>query len=103
MIQFNGYGPYTVLDGERQTYDARYLTDVRLGYNLGFGRLSVGANNLFDVTPEKNEIGQSRGGRIIDPMGNVIVDSPGVFQYSRRSAPFGFNGGFYYVAFDVDF
>ena len=102
-LAVHGYGPYTVLDGERQTYDARYLTDLRLGYRLGFGTLSIGANNLFNVTPEKNEIGQSRGGTIIDPMGNVIVDSPGVFQYSRRSAPFGFNGGFYYVAFDVDF
>ena len=102
-LAVHGYGPYTVLDGDRQTYDARYLTDLRLGYNLGFGTLSIGANNLFNVTPEKNEIGQSRGGTIIDPDGNVIVDSPGVFQYSRRSAPFGFNGGFYYVAFDVDF
>ncbi len=99
----HGYGPYTVLDGERQTYDAKYLTDLRLGYNVGFGTFTIGANNLFNVTPEKNEIGQSRGGTIIDPQGNVIVDSPGVFQYSRRSAPFGFNGGFYYVAFDVDF
>ena len=102
-LAVHGYGPYTVLDGDRQTYDARYLTDLRLGYNLGFGTLSIGANNLFNVTPEKNEIGQSRGGTIIDPDGNVIVDSPGVFQYSRRSAPFGFNGGFYYVTFDVDF
>ena len=102
-LALHGYGPYTVLDGKRQTYDARYLTDLRLGYSLGFGTLSIGANNLFNVTPEKNEIGQSRGGTIIDRDGNVIVDSPGVFQYSRRSAPFGFNGGFYYVAFDVDF
>ena len=102
-LAVHGYGPYTVLDGERQTYDARYLTDLRLGYKLGFGTLSIGANNLFNVTPEKSEIGQSRDGTIIDPMGNIIVDSPGVFQYSRRSAPFGFNGGFYYVAFDVDF
>ncbi len=102
-LAVHGYGPYTVLDGKRQTYDARYLTDLRLGYNLGFGTLSIGANNLFNVTPEKNEIGQSRGGTIIAPDGTVIVASPGVFTYSRRSAPFGFNGGFYYVAFDVDF
>ena len=102
-LALHGYGPYTVLDGQRQEYSAKYLTDLRLGYSLGFGRLSIGANNLFNVTPDENEVGQSRGGTIIDPMGNVIVDSPGVFQYSRRSAPFGFNGGFYYVAFDVDF
>ena len=102
-LAVHGYGPYTVLDGQRQTYDARYLTDLRLGYRLAFGRLTIGANNLFNVTPEENEIGQSRGGTIIAPDGSVIVDSPGVFTYSRRSAPFGFNGGFYYLAYDVEF
>ena len=105
FLALHHYGEYTVTEGsgDRQTYGAKQLTDLRLGYSLGFGRLSIGANNLFDVTPDENEIGQARGGTIIDPMGNVIVDSPGVFTYSRRSAPFGFNGGFYYVAFDVDF
>ena len=105
FLALHNYGQYTVTEGngDRQTYDARHLTDLRLGYNLGFGTLSIGANNLFNVTPEKNEIGQSRAGTIITPDGTVIVDSPGVFQHSRRSAPFGFNGGFYYVAFDVDF
>ena len=102
-LAVHGYGPYTVLDGERQTYEAKYLTDLRLGYRLGFGRLSIGANNLFNVTPDENEVGQSRGGTIIAPDGTVIVDSPGVFTYSRRSAPFGFNGGFYFLAYDVDF
>ena len=50
---------------------------------------------IFNVMPEKNEIGQSRAGTIIPPDGTVIVDSPGVFRYSRRSAPFGFNGGWH--------
>ena len=100
----HGYGPYTVLDGERQEYSAKYLTDLRFGYRLGFGRLSIGANNLFNVTPDEADNETARSGRLLDSQGNLIVDSPtGVFQYSRRSAPFGFNGGFYYVAFDVDF
>ena len=105
FLALHHYGEYTVTEGsgDRQTYGAKQLTDLRLGYNLGFGRLSIGANNLFNVTPDENEIGQARGGTIIAPDGTVIVDSPGVFTYSRRSAPFGFNGGFYYVAFDVDF
>ena len=107
-LALHGYGPYTVSnDGNntaKQKHSAKYLTDLRLGYNLGFGTLSIGANNLFNVTPDENEIEVQRGGRIIDANGNVIVDSPvGVLTYSRRSAPFGFNGGFYYVAFDVDF
>ena len=107
-LALHGYGPYTVSnDGnnpDKQRHSAKYLTDLRLGYNLGFGTFSIGANNLFNVTPDENEIEFQRAGRIIDANGNVIVDSPiGVMTYSRRSAPFGFNGGFYYVAFDVDF
>ena len=98
------YGSYTVTDGRKQKFDPKYVTDVQLSYNFGpFGIFKLGANNLFDVTPDKNTIGQSRGGRIVDSQGNLIVDSPGVFQYSRRSAPFGFNGGFYYAAFEYRF
>ena len=99
------YGAYTVIDGSRsQTYTPKYLTDVQLSYGLGeYGRIKIGANNLFDVTPDNNLIGQSRGGKIVDPWGNVVVDSPGVFTYSRRSAPFGFNGGFYYIGWEQTF
>ncbi len=104
-ITVHRYGEYTVLDGgESQTFTPKYLTDVQFSYQFGkFGRLKIGANNLFDVTPDENQIGQARGGKILDASGNVIVDSPGVFTYSRRSAPFGFNGGFYYVGWENAF
>jgi len=53
-------------------------------------------NNIFDVTPDDILIGNSRTGAIENgPGGNLIMDSAGVFQYSRRSAPFGFNGAFF--------
>ena len=104
LVTVHRFGSYTVTDGGKQKFDPKYVTDVQLSYNFGpFGILKLGANNLFDETPDQNTIGQSRGGRIVDSQGNVIVDSPGVFQYSRRSAPFGFNGGFYYVAFEYRF
>ena len=103
-VMVHRYGSYTVTDGAKQKFDPKYVTDVQLSYNFGpFGIFKLGANNLFDVTPDTNNIGQSRGGRIVDSQGNLIVDSPGVFQYSRRSAPFGFNGGFYYAAFEYRF
>ena len=103
-VMVHRYGSYTVTDGDKQKFDPKYVTDVQLSYNFGpFGIFKLGANNLFDVTPDTNNIGQSRGGRIVDSQGNLIVDSPGVFQYSRRSAPFGFNGGFYYAAFEYRF
>ena len=88
----------------KQKFDPKYLTDAQLSYDFGqFGILRLGANNLFDVTPDEDTIDTSRGGRIIDSQGNLIVDSPDVFTYSRRSAPFGFNGGFYYLAFELRF
>ena len=104
-VMVHRYGSYTVTEnGPKQKFDPKYVTDVQLSYNFGpFGIFKLGANNLFDVTPDNNNIGQSRGGRIVDSQGNLIVDSPGVFQYSRRSAPFGFNGGFYYAAFEYRF
>ena len=86
---------YTVTENDgKQKFDPKYVTDVQLSYNFGpFGIFKLGANNLFDATPDQNTFGQARTGTIIDSQGNVIVASPGVFQYSRRSAPFGFNGG----------
>ncbi len=99
------YGAYTVIDGGKsQTFTPKYLADIQLSYGLGeYGRIKIGANNLFNVTPDINQIGQSRGGKIVDPWGNIVVDSPGVFTYSRRSAPFGFNGGLYYIGWEQAF
>jgi iron complex outermembrane receptor protein len=72
-----------------------------LDNGLGF---TIGGNNVFDEFPDKNEIGNSRGGTLEDsPGGNIIVDSPGVFKYSRRSAPFGFNGAYWYAGVSYDF
>ena len=103
------FGSYTVQEGSgddpaRQTYGGKWLTDIQGNYQLNEGlSLTIGANNLLDQTPDLNEIGQSRGGTLEDSTGHVIVDSPGVFTYSRRSAPFGFNGGLYYAKLSYRF
>ena len=73
-----------------------YFFDENLSFNIG-------ANNLFDVYPDKTAIGNSRSGTSVDANGNTIVSSPGVFTYSRRSAPFGFNGAYYYVGAEYKF
>lgn len=92
------YGPYTVEDGGRQTFGSKTLIDISFSYDLTNDLiLTVGGNNITDQTPDVNTIGQSRAGTIVDGSGNTIVDSPGVFTYSRRSAPFGFNGAYSYV------
>jgi len=96
LARINYYGKYTVEEGNgsRQTYGSKVFPDLLAEYNFGDSgfAVQVGANNVTDTTPDKNLIGQSRSGSIPG-----IVDSPGVFTYSRRAAPFGFNGGYWYV------
>ena len=100
----NRYGEYTITDGGKQTYGAEVLTDIRIEHQYN-NQLSwyLGINNIFDVTPDKNTIANSHAGTIIDKQGNEIVSSPGVFKYSRRSAPFGFNGSYLYLGLNYHF
>ena len=103
-LTLNRFGQYSVLDGEKQTYSAELLTDIRAEYQVNEStQLYFGSNNLFDVYPDKNVIGNSRQGTIIDDAGNNIAESDGVFQYSRRSAPFGYNGAYFYAGVSINF
>eukprot|EP00752_Nemacystus_decipiens_P018887 g16943.t1 len=104
-LALNRYGEYTVTDGGMQTYGAEVLTDLRVAYAFDNGlTLNVAGNNIFDVTPDENVIGNSRTGAIEDgPDGALVVDSAGVFTYSRRSAPFGFNGAYFSAGLSYDF
>ncbi|WP_435276979.1 TonB-dependent receptor domain-containing protein [Psychrobium sp. nBUS_13] len=103
-LAFNRYGEYTVTDGGRQTFGAEVLTDIRVKYQINENMsVNIGGNNIFDVYPDENEIGNSRTGTIVDGSGSQIVSSPGVFTYSRRSAPFGFNGAYYYAGLEYSF
>ena len=65
-----------------QTFSSKILVDLELGYDINDTfRLAVGADNVFDVYPDKDRrIGQNNNG-IVYP------------QFS----PFGFSGGFWYV------
>ncbi|MFT5758428.1 MAG: iron complex outermembrane receptor protein [Alteromonadaceae bacterium] len=103
-LSLNRYGEYTITDGSQQTYSAELLTDLRVKYQLNTHlSFNIGGNNLFNVKPDKNIIGNARSGTIVDSSGNIIVESPGVFTYSRRSAPFGFNGSYYYLGAEYSF
>lgn len=100
------FGEYTIEegDGSRQNFDAKSLVDLQFRYAFDNGlTLKVGGNNIFDETPDTNKIGQSRSGTIVDTNGNTIVDSAGVFKFSRRAAPFGFNGAYWYGSASFSF
>lgn len=104
ILRNNYYGSYVVCEGSCdiasggakniQKFGSKLITDLQISYNFKKAqlRLTAGANNLFNIFPDANNIGQSRAGSI-----EGIVSSPGVFTYSRRSAPFGHNGGYYYL------
>jgi iron complex outermembrane receptor protein len=104
-LGFSHYGEYTVTDGGSQTYGAELLTDLYVSYLFDNGiRINLSGNNIFDVYPDKTTIGRSRNGAIENgPNGELIIDSDGVFVYSRRSVPFGFNGAYYSLGFSWDF
>ena len=126
-VRFGGglryFGSYTLWDAlglisrdQHQTFGGEWLTDVHFAVRLIKNtELILGAHNLFDVYPDRNEFNDLFGtflsdlagvpfSNITDRSGNVIpgTDSHGIFPYARTS-PFGINGGFYYVRFNVRF
>ena len=103
-LAFNQYGEYTVIDSGSQTYGAETLTDLRVAYQLNDGiSLYIAGNNIFDVTPDEVTNATDRGGLFESAPGLEDMGSPAVFRYSRRSAPFGFNGAFWSVGATYNF
>lgn len=79
-VGFRGSAATDTLD---QTFGAKWITDANLTYRvLRQLRLTIGANNLFDVYPDKQIRGNSNSG---------------IFQYSNTVTTFGFNGRFVYA------
>jgi iron complex outermembrane receptor protein len=106
MLGAQRYGTYTVEEGsgDRQKFGSKILVDTQFSYDFDSGiTVKIGGNNILDETPDTNLIGQSKSGTIVDGSGNLVVDSAGVFNYSRRSAPFGFNGAFWYAGIDFKY
>ncbi|HNP37357.1 MAG TPA: TonB-dependent receptor [Woeseiaceae bacterium] len=103
-LAINRYGEYTTVDEGSQTYGAEVLTDIRLSYELDNGlSFFVSGNNIFDVTPDEVTNSTSRGGMFESVAGAMDMNSPTVFKYSRRSAPFGFNGAYWSVGANYRF
>ncbi|GAB7529450.1 TonB-dependent receptor [Pseudomonas sp. 3A(2025)] len=70
-----------------QHYSAKWLTDLDIAYAITPRvTLALGANNLFNVYPDKS----------------TVVDSSGAQLYASNS-PFGQYGGYYYTRLEVGF
>jgi iron complex outermembrane receptor protein len=72
-----------------QTFGGETLVDVEVSWLFNDNiRVTAGANNIFDVQPDQQ---------------TSDTNFNGIFPYSRRTTPFGFNGGYYYLAASFSF
>jgi iron complex outermembrane recepter protein len=81
-----------------QTFSAKTIVDLNATYafNDAFS-LTLGANNLFDVYPDKWN--NTRDGAV----GQAASYSNGQTPYTRNASQFGFNGSYYYLTANVKF
>ncbi len=85
------------LGPDDQWLGAKWITDVELRYQL-LERidLAIGANNVFDVYPDRRPWGAR-------PVGGVYPQNFQYIPYSGGGSPFGFNGRFLYARIGVGF
>jgi iron complex outermembrane receptor protein len=76
-----------------QTFSPKWITDVAASYGLGRFSVTIGADNLFDVYPDRNN---NNGNITTVAAENGGTANFGIFPYNGIS-PFGFNGRFVYA------
>jgi len=73
-----------------EKFSSKIITDIGFNYELmNYLTIGVGANNLFNVYPDKIK--------------NYENTSQGIRIYSPEGAPFGFNGGYYFINASFNF
>jgi len=88
-----------------QTFGAKWISDVSLGFRARGANITVGADNVFDVYPDQNnDLGDARTGTVgvTGPAGRAGNANFGIFPYNQIS-PFGFNGRFVYTRVTLGF
>ena len=87
----------TALGPDDQWLGAKWITDLEARYTL-MQRidLAVGANNVFDVYPDRRPWGRR-------PDGGLYPQNFQYIPYSGAGSPFGFNGRFLYARIGVGF
>ncbi|GAB2455225.1 collagen-binding protein [Hymenobacter qilianensis] len=89
-----------------QTFDAKWITDLTLSAQV-LPQLSimVGANNLFDVYPDKFRLHPRNNPNnfSVDPATsfNSSLDNTNRNRFVYNANQFGFNGGYYFVRLNV--
>ena len=80
-----------------QKLSPKWITDLEIRHRF-FDRfdLAIGANNIFDVYPDRRRFGKR-------PDGERYPQNFQYIPYSGGGSPFGFNGRFIYVRAGIDF
>jgi len=90
-LNVSRYGEFCSVESlnpaDDQQYGAKWLTDIEASYRVGGYVLAVGAQNLFDVFPDRN---------------STVNSFNGIETFPRQS-PFGMNGRAVYARFGVTF
>ncbi|MFS0772974.1 TonB-dependent receptor plug domain-containing protein [Sphingomonas sp. 1P08PE] len=87
----------TALGPDDQVLRPKWITDLSLSYELRGVQLTVGADNVFDIYPDRRPFG-------LRPAG-VGGSYPATYQFLPYSnfSPFGFNGRFLYARAAINF
>ena len=86
-----------VLGPDDQVLSPKWITDLELRYKaLGRIDLAIGANNVFDIYPDRRPFGPR-------PQGGVYPQNFQYIPYAANASPFGINGRFLYARIGVGF
>ena len=102
------------VENEHPIWGAKVITDFSVGYAINpIVKVVVGANNIFDIYPDKN-LGPVSAKRPngVDASGNVTyaatpttidLSNANQFVYSRNTSQFGMNGRFLFARLNFTF
>ncbi len=79
--RYGEFCSFTANEADHQTYGAKWLTDLEVGYRMDAWSIGVGAQNVFNVFPDRNLVQNSFNG----------------IQTFPSQAPSGMNGRFVYA------
>lgn len=97
---------------EHPVWGGKVITDLSVGYKFSNSfRLTIGANNLFDIYPDKNYGPTAVKVPALDPSGNLTyvnaapidLTNQNQFVYSRNTSQFGMNGRFLFARVNLSF
>ncbi|MGX5686363.1 TonB-dependent receptor plug domain-containing protein [Chryseobacterium cucumeris] len=97
---------------EHPVWGGKIITDLSVGYNFNKNfKLTIGANNLFDIYPDKNYGPATVKTPSLDASGNLVyvntstidLSNQNQFVYSRNVSQFGMNGRFLFARVNLTF